>query len=129
MDSITNFFTEHLILSGVGIAFILGILSRLLPNEWQKKSSEKVALIIALFFKGIGGILFGFGRTISGFGTLKTGKKAWNLIENFFENSLDLWIYGFMDTFRKEMPKGVLIYLYERLKMGWNYDNNLIESK
>ena len=76
----------NVILSGAGLSFIMLLLSRLIPNKALKKSAVKT------------------GRVLSTLGRTKFGKKFWEGLENYIENSL-----------------GVLFIV---LKEGWNEDDN-----
>jgi len=77
----------NIIFSGVGLSFFLLVLSRLVPNDKLKKASVN------------------FGRLLSRTGRTKLGKKFWEGLENFIENSLSVIITG--------------------LKEGWNEDDKL----
>lgn len=75
----------NILFSGVGLSFFLLVLSRLVPNDKLKKASVNI------------------GRLLSRTGRTKLGKKFWEGLENFIENSLSVIING--------------------LKQGWNEDD------
>lgn len=75
----------NVLFSGAGISFFLLILSRLIPNDKLKTVSVKAGIIIS--------------KT----GRSKLGKKFWERLENYIENSLTIVFGG--------------------LKEGWNEDD------
>ena len=77
----------NIVFSGMGLSFFLLILSRMIPNDKLKKASVK------------------FGRIISKTGKSRFGKKFWEGLENYIENSLSVIFTG--------------------LKEGWNEDDTL----
>ena len=77
----------NVVFSSVGISFFLLILSRLLPNNKLKEASVK------------------FGIILSKTGRSRFGKKFWERLENYIENSLTVILNG--------------------LKEGWNKDDKL----
>lgn len=76
---------SSVLFSGVGISFFLLLLSRLIPNDSLKTTSVKA------------------GRMLSKAGRSKLGKKFWEGLENYIENSLSVVFSG--------------------LKEGWNEDD------
>jgi len=75
----------YVLFSGAGLSFILLILSRMIPNDRLKEISVKT------------------GRIISKTGRLRLGKKFWEGLENYIENSLSI--------------------IFNGLKEGWNEDD------
>ena len=73
------------VFSGVGLSFFLMLLSRLIPNDALKKSGIKA------------------GRILSKTGRSRMGRKFWEGLEDFIENSLGVVFSG--------------------LKEGWNEDD------
>ena len=76
----------NVVFSGVGLSFILLLFSRLIPNGALKKSGIKA------------------GRILSKTGRSRLGKKFWEGLENYIENSLGV--------------------LFSGLKEGWNEDDD-----
>ncbi len=81
MKSIFN----SILFSGAGISFLLLILSRMVPNDKLKSASIKA------------------GRIISKTGSSRLGKKFWEGLENYIENSMSV--------------------IFSGLKEGWNEDD------
>ena len=75
----------HIVFSGVGLSFFLLILSRLIPNDKLGKASANI------------------GRILSKTGRSKFGKKFWEGLENYIENSISV--------------------IFTSLKEGWNEDD------
>lgn len=66
----------NVLMSGIGVGFLLTLIARLIPNEKLDKMG------------------YNFGVAVSKFGVGKLGKASWEKLEDFFENSLGILIEG-----------------------------------
>lgn len=118
-----KFLTENILLSGLGISFILAIIARILPNEKLKDVFDKIGSGTGKIIESLGKILEIFGTNVSKIAILRIG-KGWEHIEDFIENSIVICASSVYEGYRKVIPVNTLQYLWKKLTIGLNSDNN-----
>ena len=73
-----------IVLSGAGASFLMLFLTRLIPNDKLHSTCAK------------------FGRLFTINGRLRFGKKFWEKLEDYFENSISICWKGFREGFNSD---------------------------
>jgi hypothetical protein len=124
-----DYLIKHYVTSGIGLGLILTMIFRIINNAKLITFWGKIGQSSALLVYNLGNLLSIAGRNISQKATLKFGKKIWERIEDFLENSIIVSASAFYTEYKKIIPNNTLEFLWLCFSIkGFDNDNGIDKS-
>ncbi len=116
--------TKHILTSTAGLGLLLTIIARIVNNTKLIALFGNLGKGLALLIYNFGNILSKIGLNISQKASLKFGKKIWERIEDFLENSIVVSARAFYIEYQKIIPINTISFLWNCFSIkGFDSDN------